>query len=83
MIQIRPDPVWNERGPSVVRLRFGAIANFEDVRSFFEDVIRQERGHGSLDRVMRIERLEKGRWIVELDHAGSVIVATPKMPQEK
>ena len=36
VLQVRLDPVWNRHAPRYVRLRFGAIQNFDEVQVFFE-----------------------------------------------
>jgi hypothetical protein len=81
-LEIHLDPVWHPAAPPIVRVHFGAISNFEEVRGFFERV--QESGQrGALDQVVGIVCREKGEWIVDLARAGAVTIATPKMPYEQ
>jgi hypothetical protein len=82
ILGIRLDPVWNPEAPARVRVRFGAISNFEEVRAFFERVERSSQ-HEVLDEVVGIVCREKGKWIVDLAREGAVTIATPKMPQEQ
>jgi hypothetical protein len=82
ILEVRLDPVWNRHAPRNVRLRFGAIQNFEEVRAFFERV--QEASHQEvLDEVVGIVCRQKGRWVVDLARNGAVTIATPKIPQEQ
>lgn len=79
ILELRLDGVWNPGGPETVRLRFGAIGNMAEVRGFFERVANSSVP----DRVRRPALLEKGKWILELDHAGSLMIATKKVPEEQ
>jgi hypothetical protein len=79
ILEIRLDRIWNPGGPEIVRLRFGAIDNIDEVRRFFEPL----GGSQAPYRVGRIAPLEKGKWVVELDHAGTLTIATKKLPQEQ
>ena len=79
ILEIRLDRIWNPGGPETVRLRFGAIDNIDEVRKFFERLDESQ----APDRVERIAPVERGKWIVELDHAGMLTIATKKLPQEQ
>ena len=79
ILEIRLDRVWNPDGPATVRLRFGAIDNIEAVCDFFKPLQDAQAPY----RVERIALLEKGKWIIELDYAGRVTIATKKVPQEQ
>jgi hypothetical protein len=74
--------VWNPKAPPSVRLRFGAIQNFDEVRAFFQQV-QESSKHEALDEVVGIVASEKGKWIVDLARAGAVTIATPTIPQEQ
>ncbi len=81
-LEIHLNPVWHPAAPPIVRVHFGAISNFEEVRDFFEPV--QESGkRGALDQVVGIVCREKGQWIVDLARGGAVTIATPKMPNNQ
>ena len=79
ILEIRLDRIWNPGGPEIVLLRFGAIDNTDEVREFFDRL----GGSRVPDRVERINLLERGKWMVELDHAGALTIATQKAPQEQ
>lgn len=81
ILQIRLDPVWNPRAPEDVRLRFGGIQNFDEVRTFFD--LLEPVSRGALNVVDEIARPEKGKWIVDLDRSGTVTIVTSKLPQEQ
>jgi len=85
ILDIRLDPVWNRHAPRHVRLRFGAIQNFDDVQSFFDRVLaRPDRApEGFIDEIAGIVCTAKGAWVVDLDRGGSVTIGTPKMPNEQ
>jgi len=78
ILEIRLDRIWNPDGPETVRLRFGGIENLDEVRQFFDRL----GGSQLPDHVGRIGLLEKGKWIVALDQAGTLTIATKKFPQE-
>jgi len=79
ILEIRLDRIWNPGGPEIVHLRFGGIDNIVEVREFFDRL----DGPVAPIQVERIALLEKGRWIVELEHAGTLTIATKKLPQEQ
>ncbi len=85
ILEIRLDPAWNRHAPRYVRLRFGAIQNFEDVRAFFERVMARpdRRPEGFLDEIAGIQCTAKGRWVVDLERGGSITIVSPKMPNEQ
>ena len=82
ILEIRLDPVWNPGAQQNVRLRFGAIENLDEVRSFFHQTAGRMKA-GAFERVERIALLEKGKWVVELDSRGTVMISTSKIPQEQ
>jgi hypothetical protein len=83
ILEVRLDSAANAGLSRTVLLRFSAIDNFEEVRLFFERVAAASPSAiGFLDRIDGVAFVEKGTWRVELDHGGSLKIATSKKPQE-
>ena len=82
ILELQLDPVLNPGAPQKVRLRFGGVENFNEVRSFFEKAPGLTNPE-AFERVERIAWIEKGKWVIEVDHRGAITIATPKLPQEQ
>jgi hypothetical protein len=67
--------------PKQIRLRFAAVDNFDEARTFFEKPLLTDSE--ALERVERVAMVEKGTWIVEVESRGAVAILTRKLPQEE
>jgi hypothetical protein len=73
-LEVRLDPVWNPGGPSTGRIRFGAIENLNEVRTFLEKVSPPRSEGAFLAEVIGIIYEHKARWILDLSVYGSVVI---------
>ncbi len=73
-IQVRLDPIWNERQARIVVVRFGAIRNMEAVAEFFGTIARPVDSDRSLDEVAGLAHHSRTKDVVILDlcHTGAI-----------
>ena len=83
ILEVRLDPAANAGFSRTVLLRFSGIDNIEEVRVFFERAAAASpSATGILGRIDTVAFVEKGKWLVELEHGGILTTATAKRPQE-
>jgi hypothetical protein len=73
-LDIHLDAVWNRVGPSSGRIRFGAIENMEEVKTFFEGIPSPGADSAFLAEVIGIIYEHKAKWILDLAEIGSVVI---------
>lgn len=76
------DPVWN---PSILEyavVRFGSIANFEEVERFFSG-LRCDPARDFITGVCRLEPARQGGWVVDLDGYEEIVIRTSRCTEQK
>ena len=64
-VEIALDPVWNKEGPSSVSLRFGGIANYDEVASFFRALPLPARAGAYIVEIIGLRYAGEGpNWVV-------------------
>ncbi len=79
---IHTDPVWN---PSVSRhavVRFGAIANYEEVAAFFSALPASNDG-GAVAEVGNLQPSQTGSWLIDVKGYGRIYVVSPKCSERR
>lgn len=76
--------------PSLVMTRFGAIENFEEIKSFCENLPSTESDRYYIDEIIRLEldkskasTAKKMHFLLELDHEGSIPIICGKFNEQK
>ena len=64
-MEIALDPVWNKESPHSASVRFGGIANFEEVAEFFRALPQPARPDAYIVEVIGLQYLGTGpNWVV-------------------
>ena len=71
-LTVRLDPVWNDGQSPSRRIRFSAIKNYDEVRTFFASMAQQPRNDASLDEVVGFVQPAKGRIGIDLAKLGYI-----------
>jgi hypothetical protein len=76
------DPVWN---PSILEyavVRFGSIDNFDEVERFFS-ALRCDPASDFITGVSRLEPVQRGRWVLDLDGYEEIVIQTTRCTEQK
>lgn len=79
---IHTDPVWN---PSVSRhavVRFGAIANYEEVAAFFSALPASNDG-SAVAEVNDLQPSQTGSWLIDVKGYGRISVMSSKCSERR
>jgi hypothetical protein len=79
---IRLDREWNTSILEDAVVRFGAIVNFADVERFFSAMC-CDPARDFISAVCRLEPLEKGRWLLDLDGHEALVIQSPHCTEQK
>lgn len=79
---IHLDPVWNATILQDAVVRFGSIANFDEVERFFSN-LHCDPARDCISEVYRLEPLEKGRWVIDLEGNREIVVHSPHCTEQK
>ncbi len=78
---IHTDPVWN---PSVLRhavVRFGAIANYEEVAAFFSSL--PASNDGTMAELSDLQPGRHGGWLIDVKGYGRISVMSTKCSERR
>ena len=76
------DPVFN---PSILEyavVRFGSIDNFAEVERFFS-ALQCDPARDFITGVCRLEPVQPGRWVVDLDGYEAIVIRTTRCTEQK
>jgi hypothetical protein len=79
---IHLDPVCN---PSILEyavVRFGSIDNFEEVERYFS-ALRWDPARDFITEVSRLEPVQRGRWVLDLDGYEEIEIRTTRCTEQK
>ena len=79
---IHLDPVCNASILEDAVVRFGAIANFDEVERFFSS-LQCDPTRDFISEVCRLEPLEKGRWLIDLQDYEQIVIHSPHCTEQK
>lgn len=79
---IHLDSEWNATILEDAVVRFGAIANFDEVERFFA-ALDCNPARDFISGVCRLEPVERGRWVMALDGYDELVIQSPHCTEQK
>ena len=80
-LNIHLDSVWNKDAAEVVVVRFGGIKNYEFVKEKMETLV-SSSATDFICEIVGIIYEHKGKWIIDLDEYGSILVESSKCTEQ-
>ncbi len=77
------DPVWNPSVSQHAVVRFGAIANYEEVAAFFSEIPASAPAGAFVAEVDSLKPGQKGSWIIDVKGYGQINVMSQKCSEQR
>jgi hypothetical protein len=84
VLEIVLDPVWNKAAGNMVRIRFGAIKNFEVVKEFFDGIPSRRSDDALLATIdsLKLVHRNPNHFSLSLDRFGRVVIEASHIAED-